>query len=80
MVLNQWPRTRLLHLSIKSIICLYFSSLDSLPNISGTFCRGDAKGEVANQQVHLPGIIPKYPGRFYYYFGKPIETKGIYAN
>ncbi|KAI9120365.1 hypothetical protein K1719_007398 [Acacia pycnantha] len=38
--------------------------------------RGDAKGEVANQQVHLPGIIPKYPGRFYYYFGKPIETKG----
>ncbi|XP_054802446.1 phytyl ester synthase 2, chloroplastic-like isoform X2 [Prosopis cineraria] len=38
--------------------------------------RGDTKGEVANQQVHLPGILPKFPGRFYYYFGKPIETEG----
>ncbi|CAI8613448.1 unnamed protein product [Vicia faba] len=38
--------------------------------------RADASGEVANQQVHLPGILPKVPGRFYYYFGKPIETKG----
>ncbi|KAM1357561.1 phytyl ester synthase 2, chloroplastic-like [Malus sylvestris] len=33
-------------------------------------------GEVGNQDVHLPGIIPKIPGRFYYYFGKPIETEG----
>ncbi|KAM2203706.1 hypothetical protein ACFX1S_023440 [Malus domestica] len=33
-------------------------------------------GEVGNQDVHLPGIIPKFPGRFYYYFGKPIETEG----
>ncbi|KAI4350464.1 hypothetical protein L6164_004917 [Bauhinia variegata] len=39
--------------------------------------RNDAVGEVANQQVHLPGILPKFPGRFYYYFGKPIETKGM---
>ncbi|KAM6549520.1 hypothetical protein CsatB_021196 [Cannabis sativa] len=38
--------------------------------------RNDATGEVANQPVHLPGILPKIPGRFYYYFGKPIETEG----
>ncbi|XP_059450629.1 LOW QUALITY PROTEIN: phytyl ester synthase 2, chloroplastic-like [Corylus avellana] len=38
--------------------------------------RTDANGEVANQDVHLPGILPKFPGRFYYYFGKPFETKG----
>ncbi|PIA61632.1 hypothetical protein AQUCO_00300864v1 [Aquilegia coerulea] len=38
--------------------------------------RGDAKGEVANQDVYIPGILPKVPGRFYYLFGKPIETKG----
>ncbi|KAB1202858.1 hypothetical protein CJ030_MR8G024971 [Morella rubra] len=38
--------------------------------------RTDANGEVANQDVHLPGILPKFPGRFYYYFGKPIETEG----
>ncbi|KAL4333814.1 hypothetical protein GQ457_07G000290 [Hibiscus cannabinus] len=38
--------------------------------------RTDANGEVSNQDVHLPGVIPKLPGRFYYYFGKPIETEG----
>ncbi|XP_022156515.1 acyltransferase-like protein At3g26840, chloroplastic [Momordica charantia] len=38
--------------------------------------RADMSGEVANQDVHLPGILPKLPGRFYYYFGKPFETEG----
>ncbi|XP_022989598.1 acyltransferase-like protein At3g26840, chloroplastic [Cucurbita maxima] len=38
--------------------------------------RADMKGEVANQAVHLPGILPKLPGRFYYYFGKPFDTEG----
>lgn len=33
-------------------------------------------GEVANQTLYLPGILPKVPGRFYYLFGKPIHTKG----
>ncbi|KAF7819368.1 acyltransferase-like protein [Senna tora] len=35
-----------------------------------------ASGEVANQQVHLPGILPKIPGRFYFYFGRTFETAG----
>lgn len=38
--------------------------------------RTNATGEVANQDVHLPWVRPKIPGRFYYYFGKPIETAG----
>ncbi|KAL3653878.1 hypothetical protein CASFOL_003559 [Castilleja foliolosa] len=38
--------------------------------------RSEAEGEVANQDVHLPIIVPKVPGRFYYLFGKPIETQG----
>ncbi|KAK6155350.1 hypothetical protein DH2020_009598 [Rehmannia glutinosa] len=38
--------------------------------------RSEAVGEVANQDVHLPIILPKVPGRFYYLFGKPIETEG----
>ncbi|XVF57716.1 hypothetical protein PTKIN_Ptkin07bG0005000 [Pterospermum kingtungense] len=38
--------------------------------------RTDANGEVSNQDVHLPGVLPKLPGRFYYYFGKPIDTEG----
>ncbi|KAI3417954.1 uncharacterized protein J3R85_014089 [Psidium guajava] len=36
--------------------------------------RANTTGEVANQDVHLPLIRPKIPGRFYYCFGKPIET------
>ncbi|KAI3915702.1 hypothetical protein MKX01_015527 [Papaver californicum] len=39
--------------------------------------RVDAKGEVANQDMFIPGVLPKIPGRFYYLFGKPIETKGM---
>lgn len=39
--------------------------------------RSDIEGETANQDLHLPIILPKIPGRFYFYFGKPIETEGI---
>lgn len=38
--------------------------------------RSDMPGEVANQEVHIPGIAPKIPGRIYYLFGKPIATAG----
>ncbi|KAF5735853.1 Esterase/lipase/thioesterase family protein isoform 1 [Tripterygium wilfordii] len=38
--------------------------------------RVDVNGEVANQEICLPGVVPKLPGRFYFYFGKPIETEG----
>ncbi|XP_023634180.1 acyltransferase-like protein At3g26840, chloroplastic isoform X2 [Capsella rubella] len=38
--------------------------------------RNDEEGELGKQDLHVPGIIPKIPGRFYVYFGKPIETKG----
>ncbi|CAK7334089.1 unnamed protein product [Dovyalis caffra] len=29
-----------------------------------------------NQDMHFPVFLPKFPGRFYYYYGKPIETEG----
>ncbi|XP_002512877.2 phytyl ester synthase 2, chloroplastic isoform X1 [Ricinus communis] len=38
--------------------------------------RTESNGEVNNQDMHLPGVLPKFPGRFYYYFGKPIQTEG----
>ncbi|XP_065853676.1 phytyl ester synthase 1, chloroplastic-like [Euphorbia lathyris] len=38
--------------------------------------RDASKGEVANEEVFIPGILPKIPGRVYALFGKPIETKG----
>ena len=34
--------------------------------------------ELGNQICYLPGLVPKVPGRFYFYFGKPIETAGSY--
>ncbi|OMO85488.1 Diacylglycerol acyltransferase [Corchorus capsularis] len=43
-----------------------------IPNV-----RSNASGEVANQPMHMPWVVPKFPGRFYYYFGKPIETQGM---
>lgn len=34
-------------------------------------------GEVGNQPLHLPALLPKIPaGRLYYLFGKPIRTTG----
>ncbi|XP_068340798.1 phytyl ester synthase 1, chloroplastic-like [Pyrus communis] len=38
--------------------------------------RDESSGEVANTQLFFPGVVPKIPGRYYYLFGKPIETKG----
>lgn len=38
--------------------------------------RANMEGEVANENLFIPGLIPKVPGRFYYFFGKPIETQG----
>ncbi|KAJ4768170.1 Esterase/lipase/thioesterase-like protein [Rhynchospora pubera] len=37
--------------------------------------RSNLDGEVADQEICLPFFLPKVPGRFYYLFGKPIETK-----
>ena len=64
---------------LSSFIFVEFIFLEEFPVfISHKFenCRADASGEVANQQVHWPFSVPKVPGRFYYHFGKPIETEG----
>nr|XP_043630956.1 acyltransferase-like protein At1g54570, chloroplastic [Erigeron canadensis] len=33
-------------------------------------------GEIAKQPLHIPIFLPKLPGRLYFMFGKPIQTKG----
>lgn len=38
--------------------------------------RDESKGEVASEDLFIPGLLPKMPGRFYFMFGKPIETNG----
>ncbi|XP_011045778.1 PREDICTED: acyltransferase-like protein At3g26840, chloroplastic [Populus euphratica] len=42
----------------------------------GIKVRAQINGELGNEDMHYPWILPKLPGRFYYYFGKPIETEG----
>ncbi|KAF9670049.1 hypothetical protein SADUNF_Sadunf13G0028100 [Salix dunnii] len=49
---------------------------DATRDLTRLRLRDKSKGEVANQELYLPGILPKVPGRFYFLFGKPIETKG----
>uniref|UniRef100_A0A2P2PJP6 Acyltransferase-like protein At1g54570ic n=1 Tax=Rhizophora mucronata TaxID=61149 RepID=A0A2P2PJP6_RHIMU len=39
-----------------------------------TRIRDESKGEVASQELSVPCLFPKVPGRFYYLFGKPIRT------
>ncbi|GMH23882.1 hypothetical protein Nepgr_025725 [Nepenthes gracilis] len=54
----------------------YFKSqIEELTNEAAKL-RTDIRGEVSNQDIHLPLILPKVPGRLYYLFGKPIETEG----
>lgn len=45
---------------------------EDLPSVRETVV-----GEDGNQVLHLPGLLPKVPGRLYFLFGKPIETKGM---
>ncbi|XVF57310.1 hypothetical protein PTKIN_Ptkin06aG0195000 [Pterospermum kingtungense] len=42
----------------------------------GIKIRDETEGEVGNQELFIPGLLPKIPGRFYYLFGKPIKLKG----
>nr|DAD30462.1 TPA_asm: hypothetical protein HUJ06_009313 [Nelumbo nucifera] len=54
----------------------YFKAQIEELNKHAVRLRTDVRGEVANQDIHLPIVYPKLPGRFYYLFGKPIETEG----
>ncbi|KAL4320001.1 hypothetical protein GQ457_18G007620 [Hibiscus cannabinus] len=42
----------------------------------GVHVRDKAQGEVASQEVFIPGMLPKIPGRLYFLFGKPMKLKG----
>ncbi|KAI0489341.1 hypothetical protein KFK09_029183 [Dendrobium nobile] len=55
----------------------FYDFLDKRLNQKDFRVRANSAEEVGNQELHLPGLLPKIPGRFYYFFGKPIETKGL---
>ncbi|KAL7232846.1 hypothetical protein ACSBR2_010788 [Camellia fascicularis] len=54
----------------------YFKSEIEELNQQTVNVRRNFDGEVAKQDFHYPLILPKFPGHFYYFFGKPIETEG----
>ncbi|KAG0453701.1 hypothetical protein HPP92_025005 [Vanilla planifolia] len=54
----------------------FYELLDRRINQKAVRLRANVVEEVGNQELHLPGLLPKIPGRFYYLFGKPIPTRG----
>ncbi|KAG8057348.1 hypothetical protein GUJ93_ZPchr0002g26297 [Zizania palustris] len=52
-----------------------YDILDNMLN-ENTKLRTDSTGEIKNQAIHPILVAPKIPGRFYFIFGKPIETRG----
>ncbi|XP_058738620.1 phytyl ester synthase 1, chloroplastic-like isoform X2 [Vicia villosa] len=67
-------------------IALDYNDLMKIPIVNGYIkdlnrdsvkIRDEKSGEVANQNLSFPVLLPKIPGRFYYLFGKPIRMKGM---
>ncbi|KAJ0971206.1 hypothetical protein J5N97_019165 [Dioscorea zingiberensis] len=54
----------------------FIGNLHGRINQDAVRMRTESTGEVANQKLYLPGLLPKFPGRVYFFFGKPIETRG----
>ncbi|OEL20096.1 Acyltransferase-like protein [Dichanthelium oligosanthes] len=59
----------------------FYDMLDKALNRDGLklsygFGRTDSMGELKDQGMHPVVLAPKVPGRFYFVFGKPIETRG----
>uniref|UniRef100_A0A1J3DIS7 Acyltransferase-like protein, chloroplastic n=1 Tax=Noccaea caerulescens TaxID=107243 RepID=A0A1J3DIS7_NOCCA len=49
--------------------------IDKATRQAGNLREGD-NSELGKQDAYFPGLLPKIPGRFYFYFGKPIDTAG----
>ncbi|KAI4988909.1 hypothetical protein ZWY2020_036226 [Hordeum vulgare] len=54
----------------------FYDILDKKLNEDGLKLRTDSTGEIKNQDIHPVVLTPKMPGRIYFVFGEPIETKG----
>ncbi|XP_062199595.1 phytyl ester synthase 1, chloroplastic-like [Phragmites australis] len=54
----------------------FYDILDKALNQDGLKLRTDSTGELKDQGMHPIAVAPKVPGRFYFIFGKPIETRG----
>uniref|UniRef100_A0A453JAL7 Acyltransferase n=1 Tax=Aegilops tauschii subsp. strangulata TaxID=200361 RepID=A0A453JAL7_AEGTS len=54
----------------------FYDIMDKKLNKDSVKLRADCTGEIQNQPIHPMVVLPKVPGRFYFIFGKPIETRG----
>ncbi|MBA0856541.1 hypothetical protein Goshw_030130 [Gossypium schwendimanii] len=72
---NDWMKIPVINERIKESIRDGIR-IRSLPVYFGFGFPDETDGEVGNQQLFIPGMLPKIPGRFYYLFGKPIKLKG----
>ncbi|TKW34054.1 hypothetical protein SEVIR_2G279500v4 [Setaria viridis] len=54
----------------------FYGMLDEALNRDDLKLRTDSMGELKDQGMHPVVLAPKVPGRFYFVFGKPIETRG----
>ncbi|KAL6846791.1 hypothetical protein ACP4OV_024239 [Aristida adscensionis] len=54
----------------------FYDVLDKMLNEEDVKLRTDSTGDLKNQGIHPVVVTPKVPGRFYFVFGKPIETRG----
>ncbi|KAF0914405.1 hypothetical protein E2562_028495 [Oryza meyeriana var. granulata] len=54
----------------------FYDILDKMLNGDGVKLRTNSTGELKDQGIHPVVVAPKIPGRFYFIFGKPIETRG----
>ncbi|XP_038985819.1 acyltransferase-like protein At1g54570, chloroplastic isoform X2 [Phoenix dactylifera] len=54
----------------------FYDILDKRINQDAVRLRTESTGEVRNQALYLPILLPKIPGRLYFLFGRPIEMRG----
>ncbi|XP_074572947.1 phytyl ester synthase 2, chloroplastic-like isoform X2 [Curcuma longa] len=55
----------------------FYQTLIKQINEDAVRLRTDSNEEVGNQNLYPPVLLPKIPGRVYFLFGKPIETRGM---
>ncbi|KAK9117648.1 hypothetical protein Sjap_016595 [Stephania japonica] len=57
-------------------IPFFKAQIESINDGRARRLRTDINGEVAKQDLHMPGLLPKFPGRFYFLFGRTFDMAG----
>ncbi|KAK9117650.1 hypothetical protein Sjap_016597 [Stephania japonica] len=57
-------------------IPFFKAQIESINDGRARRLRTEINGEVAKEDLHMPGVLPKFPGRFYFLFGRTFDTAG----